>query len=957
MPGSAPESPDNPPLAARQAARTTDADSRVADAVRESEQRQRAVMDLMPAGVYTSDASGRITYYNRRAAELWGLPADVPLGDTSVDAGCRVLEVDGRPMQHADQARSGVLASGQPLRNREVILERRDGSRISVLANIDPIRDESGRIVGAINVFQDITERKTAEQAIRSLLKLSEKLHGTLELEALIDALAQEAMALVGAEGGCAGWHTAFGMVCDKYFRGAEPVTLDYCWQAGQGLAGWLLEHKVPYLTNDAAADPQVAPAFRDQFGVVNALAMPILGADQGVLGFFEVHNRKGGFSPSDIEVLTAVSRIASIALQNALAHRKVVRAEAARRESEERFSRFMQHLPGLAWIKDAEGRYVFVNDAAEKAFGKARAELHGRSDDEVFPPETAAAFKANDRVAMRSPAGIQATESLQHPDGSRHESLISKFAIPGADGKIGMVGGMAIDITDRRRAEEALQASEQRFRFLAEMMPSMAWTADPDGRITYANKRWVEYCGISAEQNVHELPEMVQHPDDRAHCLLEWTMALHDGREFEVEVRNRRHDGSYRWFITRAVPMKDPQGRVVSWFGVTTDIHDLKEAQHQLHEADKRKDDFLATLSHELRNPLAPLSLAGQMLASSPQLDARSAEMISIMQRQVDHMVRLIDDLMEISRISRGKIELRRSTVDLHSILDNSVELARPHIEAALHRLEVSLPEQPVQLYADPVRLAQIVANLLNNAAKYTPEGGVISLSAQRAGGEVVIRVRDNGAGISDEALPHIFDLFAQGDRAPMTTGGGLGIGLSLAKGLAELHGGTISARSDGIGFGSEFTVRIPIKAAPSPVARPGRGAHLASESAKGLRVLVVDDNKAAATMLGLALETLGATIRVAYDGEAAVQAAAEFEPAIVFMDIGMPGLDGHEAARHMRSARAGQNMLLVAVSGWGQAEMRNRSAAAGFDQHLVKPVELAQLRQIIAQHTAPPT
>jgi CheY-like chemotaxis protein len=317
--------------------------------------------------------------------------------------------------------------------------------------------------------------------------------------------------------------------------------------------------------------------------------------------------------------------------------------------------------------------------------------------------------------------------------------------------------------------------------------------------------------------------------------------------------------------------------------------------------------------------------------------------------------MVRLIDDLMEISRISRGKIELRRATVDLHSVLDNSVELARPHIEAALHRLEVSLPDKPVQLYADPVRLAQIVANLLNNAAKYTPEGGCISLSAHRAGGEVVIRVRDNGTGISPEVLPHIFDPFEQGDRAPVTTKGGLGIGLSLAKGLAELHGGSITAHSDGIGFGSEFTVRIPIKSAPQAVGKSGRPTRFTADRAKGLRVLVVDDNKAAATMLGLALETLGASVRAAYDGETAVQAASEFKPEIVFMDIGMPGVDGHEAARQMRATTDGDDMLLVAVSGWGQPEIRARSAAAGFDHHLVKPVELAQLREIIATRTAP--
>src|SRR5581483_9236207 len=278
--------------------------------------------------------------------------------------------------------------------------------------------------------------------------------HATLELEALLDALAQETMALVGAELACAGWHTAFGMVADKYFGRDGPIDLEYCWRQGEGLPGWLLEHKVPYLTNDAARDPQIRVDLRDRFAIRSALSVPIIGVDREVLGFFQVHNKPGGFSTVDVELLAAVSRIAAIAMQNALAHRKVVRAESALRESEQRFGRFMQHLPGLAWIKDAEGRYVYVNDAAEKAFGRSRADVHGKTDDQVFPPETAMLFKAHDRDAIASPAGITTTERLRHPDGQVHESLISKFAIPSAQGA-SLVGGMAIDITDRRRAEE----------------------------------------------------------------------------------------------------------------------------------------------------------------------------------------------------------------------------------------------------------------------------------------------------------------------------------------------------------------------------------------------------------------------------------------------------------------------------------------------------------------------
>ena len=376
------------------------------------------------------------------------------------------------------------------------------------------------------------------------------------------------------------------------------------------------------------------------------------------------------------------------------------------------------------------------------------------------------------------------------------------------------------------------------------------------------------------------------------------------------------------------------------------------KSLDEALRESDRRKDEFLATLAHELRNPLAPLSLAAQMLASLVK-DDKAAGMVAVVQRQVDYMVRLIDDLMDISRISRGKIELRESDTDLNALLDNAVEIARPHLQAANHNLELSLPEGPLRLHVDPVRIAQIIANLLNNAARYTPDGGRIGLSARRENGEVKISVRDNGAGIAEDALPHIFDLFAQGRQRATTRSdsGGLGVGLALARGLAELHGGHLTARSDGAGRGSEFTLHLPLDDDGDPaIVTPSSEA--ASQVGGSTRVLVVDDNRAAASMLGIALETLGAKVRVVYDGVAAIGVAAEFRPHIVFMDIGMPGLDGHSAARCIRAQPGSSDALLIAVSGWGQAEMRQRSLDAGFDQHLVKPVDLPRLKLVLGNY-----
>ncbi len=624
--------------------------------------------------------------------------------------------------------------------------------------------------------------------------------------------------------------------------------------------------------------------------------------------------------------------------------------AESERRAGEQRFVGFMQHLPGLAWIKDLQGRYVFVNDAAERAFQKSRAQLYGRTDEEIFPPQTAAQFRENDHRALASSAGIQAIETLEHADGMVHHSLVSKFPILGPDGKVALIGGMAIDVTEHRQAQEALRQSEERFRFLADAIPSIIWTAAPDGTITYTNRRWLDYCGLTAEQNARGWPELVLHPDDYQRCVAQWTEALRAGKEYEIEVRNRRHDGAYRWFITRAVPWKDRAGRVISWFGVTTDIHDQKEMEERLREADRRKDEFLAVLAHELRNPLAPIRNALHVLRQGGR-EVSAERVHEMLERQVNHLVRLVDDLLEVSRITRGQIELRKEPVELHAILHSAVETSRPLIEAARHQLALALPSEPLAVEADPVRLSQVIANLLNNAAKYTEEGGQIRLAAWREGEEVVVSVGDSGLGIPVEMLPHVFDMFAQADGMRRRAQGGLGIGLTLARRLVELHEGRIEARSAGSGQGSEFLVRLPLlRAGRAAAVAPGEGGSRAT-GLSALRILVVDDNRDAADSLGLVLRLLGAETKVAYDGPSALQVLGAFRPTVVFVDIGMPGMDGHEVARRVRQRPEGREVVLVALTGWGQEEDRRRSRAAGFDHHLTKPVDPQELQHLLGR------
>jgi signal transduction histidine kinase/CheY-like chemotaxis protein len=373
------------------------------------------------------------------------------------------------------------------------------------------------------------------------------------------------------------------------------------------------------------------------------------------------------------------------------------------------------------------------------------------------------------------------------------------------------------------------------------------------------------------------------------------------------------------------------------------------KRAEQALRETDRRKDEFLALLAHELRNPLAPLRSGIEVMRLSggePDAVARARDR---MDRQLTHLVRLVDDLLDVSRISRGKMELRRSRVRLADVVGSAVETARPLIDAAGHELTVSLPDEPVPLDADLTRLAQVFANLLTNSAKYTPRGGKIWLTASRDSAEVVVTVRDNGVGIPADDLARIFDMFSQVDRSIERSTGGLGIGLALVKGLVEMHGGTVRAESPGLGAGSTFTVRLPV-AAPdaTPVGGPAADGH--TSRATGRRVLVVDDNRDGAESLAEMLRLLGHEPHTAHDGLEAVEAAGRLRPDLVLMDVGMPRLNGLDATGRIRAQPWGRKVRIVALTGWGQEGDRVRSREAGCDGHLVKPVSLADLQRLLA-------
>jgi signal transduction histidine kinase/ActR/RegA family two-component response regulator len=420
------------------------------------------------------------------------------------------------------------------------------------------------------------------------------------------------------------------------------------------------------------------------------------------------------------------------------------------------------------------------------------------------------------------------------------------------------------------------------------------------------------------------------------------------------------RRDGRVVPIEDSAAPILDAAGHLIGAVLVFQDVTEKRRAEEALRdqaealkEADRRKDEFLATLAHELRNPLAPLCNALGLLHKTDDDVKTFRRVRAMMERQLRQLVHLVDDLLDVSRISCGKIQLRKQNLDLADVVHSAVEIARPVIEAGEHELTVTLPVPPLPVEGDPTRLAQVLGNLLSNAAKYTPNGGRISLVAGQDSKRAVIRVRDNGLGIPREMLPSIFEMFTQVDKHLERAQGGLGIGLTLVRRLVEMHGGTVEAYSEGLGQGSEFVVRLPLQEEKSnspPQASCGDVEQTGVASA-GRRILVVDDNVDATDSLALLLRLQGHEVRTAFDGPSALEVAEAFRPEVMLLDIGLPGMSGYDVARQLRRLPAHQKTILVAQTGWGQEEDRSLSKEAGFDAHLVKPVELAALQQLLAQ------
>jgi PAS domain S-box-containing protein len=674
--------------------------------------------------------------------------------------------------------------------------------------------------------------------------------------------------------------------------------------------------------------------------------------------------------SPEELEREIAARKDAEAALEKANA--ELARQVEALRTSDERFRLLVEGSKDHAiFMLDPTGRVSSWNPGAERIKQYRGVEIIGQHFSRFYPVEEAQAGKPERGLRQAAAEGRYEDEGWRlRKDGSRFWANVVITALRDDHGSLRGFSKITRDMTERKQAQETARRllEEAASRRAAEEHAAVIWeererlrvtlhsigdgviATDAEARVTLLNPVAETLTGWSEQKGAYGKPltEVFNIINEQTRRVVENPVAkvLREGQI--VGLANHTiliaADGTERPIADSAAPIENAQGQTVGVVLVFRDVSEERRAEEALRAADRRKNEFLAILAHELRNPLAPIRNGLQVLrlAKDRAIQEQTREM---MERQLGQLVRLVDDLLDISRITRNKLELRKARIPLASVVENAVETARPLIDSKGHTLTVTLPPEPIFLDADLTRLAQVFWNLLHNSAKYTDPGGRIELLAQRQGSEVVVTVRDTGIGLPAEAIPNLFTLFSQVDRSLERSQGGLGIGLALVKGLVQMHGGTIEVHSPGPGQGSTFIVRLPV--APQP---QGPSPAVSCRPGTSRRVLVVDDNRDVAASLAMMLSLMGHDTRTAHDGFEAVELAEAFRPDVVLLDLGLPKLNGYDACQRIRQEQWGKGLYIVAVTGWGQEEDRRRSQEAGFDQHLVKPVDLATLDRILA-------
>ena len=950
----------------------------------ESDRKRRLYEGLLsttPDLAYVFGRDHRFAYANEALLALWGKTWEESIGKTCLELGYEPWHAE----MH-DREIEEVIATKRPVRG-EVPFDGTGGRRIYDYI-LTPVLGADGEVEVIAGITRDVTERKHAEERADFLSELTGRL-APLSKEKEIIAVAVEAVGTRLAA------HRCYFVECtpeddlvvvkDNWVRDdAANIAGTYRLHEFGGLDWWKEYSAGEFSVEDVRTNSFTRESSKPylDLGILSYAVQPFHADERRTVALAVTSDQPRRWSIDELALLEHV-----VARVWPLVER--VRSEAALRESRRQQRLVSNHVPALISYLDRDEVFRFANGRYQEWFGIKPSALRGKSLRELYDEDTyqhRAPYIA--RVLEGHPVKFEGL--THHRELGWRDLEVSYMPDFGPDRQVRGFYVMALDITERKKSEKLLERQARRLRLLWEAAGIILSSEDPDLMLQRVFGKISALLEVDTFFNfmVNEAGDALQllscqgiSDEDRAKITrLEFGQAVcgtvAQSRRAMVACAIQESDNplvqlvkgfGLRAYACNPLMAGDELLGTLSFASRTRDHFEQDELEfmetichyvtgayvrlrlvESLRAGDRKKDEFLATLAHELRNPLAPIRTGLEIMKMAEGNPSAMEKVRATMERQVEQLVMLVNDLLDVSRITRGKMQLRTSRVDLAEVIRSATEASNPTISEAGHHLSVRLPDSPVYLEADPHRLAQVISNWLNTAAKYTARGGSISLEALPDPSGVVVRVSDNGIGIPVSMLERIFEMFTQVDSPADADYGGLGIGLTLVKSLVEMHGGRIKAESAGPGQGSSFSFQLPVLAAPDPGSLSG-SPQSATTGAARRKVLVVDDNKAAADTLAMAVEMMGHEVRVASNGQEGVELASRFLPAVVLMDLGMPVMDGWEAARQIRGREWGKDIVLIALTGWGQEEDRRKTKEAGFDHHLVKPASPATIRELL--------
>ncbi|HVF27201.1 MAG TPA: PAS domain S-box protein [Pyrinomonadaceae bacterium] len=891
--------------------------------LRASEAQFRRMADSAPVMVWVTEADATCTYLSQSWYDFTGQTPETALGFGWLEA----THPDDQQAAHDIFVRADEKHEAFRLEYR---LRRKDGSYGWAIDSAKPRFGEDGEFLGYIGSVIDITDRRQAEQVLRESEEFNRSImDGSADCVKVLDLNGR--LLVMNAPGMCQMEIDDFGLVCGKEWSALWPDEARENIRRSMALAH----------AGETSSFEAFCPTAKGTPRWWDVTVSPVRAAPAG-----------------------PVVRLLSVSRD--ITERK--QAEKALRESEERYRLMTENAKDYAIIfLDTDARIKTWSVGAERILGWKEEEVVGQSGHIIFTPEDRQNGIPEKELSTAAAKG-RASDERWHirKDGSRLFGSGEMIGLFDEGGELRGFAKIFRDLTERKRMDDALRESEEKFRNLANSISQFAWMADAAGDVFWYNQRWFDYTGTTLEEMRGWDWQKFHHPEEVGRVVKSFKKSIATGEPWEDTFPLRSKTGEYRWFLSRALPIRDARGRITRWFGTNTDVEDLRQARKSAEEASRLKDVFLATVSHELRTPLTAVIGWTHILRAGRLDEAGAARALETVERNARAQNQLIEDLLDISRIITGKLRLDVRLIDPVGFLEAAIEAVHPAAEAKNVRLQKVLDTGVGAISGDADRLQQVVWNLLSNAIKFTPKGGRVQLRLERVNSHVEIIVADTGAGIEPEFLPFVFDRFRQADGSTTRAHGGLGLGLAIVRHLVELHGGTVHADSHGEGNGATFTVKLPLLPvylrgdAQETRAHPRASSSLSSaesdERLDGVRLLVVDDEADTGEMLRAMLTERGAEVVVARSAEEALAEIGRSQFDVLISDIGMPGADGYELLSRVRNLPpgGGRRLPAIALTAYARTEDRLRALRAGYQMHVPKPVESAELIAVVSSLAA---